>query len=604
MSLFGSLYTGAAGMMAQTLATSTVSQNIANSSTVGYKRSEAFFSDMVTSSERYGTWSGPGSVKAERILRADEQGPIQQTSRDTDLSIAGNGFFIVDRGQLGVSDLVYTRNGSFFEDKDGFLRNDSNMTLYGWTIDQNGNVNQGLTPIQVNLLDTASLPTTEVSLSVNLDSDETRINPYRDTAGLLPVDSIPSHYTRSMSVYDPRSVSDTVNANDIEHNVSFEFRRITGPMANFITDTLSPMTATGNVIDPDGPTPFVNPGESFTLNVGTGGTETYTFVDAATGDDIPNNQIATYGGLIKALKAHGDGTEVTAVIDSNGDLIVQANDPSTTLDLTEDIGSPLSIAGTFNLLPSGGAVPYSYAPLFDINATDFSATPYPDQGDFPPLQNSTTPNAFGWWEMAIMIPDPADPSSTIEERRGLVNFNGDGSLNALADANGQTLIDLSTNPVDFDSAVAGDESAFTIDISKFTQFAGNYNVITASQNGAGPNQRVGIGIDEEGRVHARFANGYRQNLYQIPLATFTNAEGLNDISGTAFEETNESGVPSISAPGTGGAGILSPATLENSSVDIADEFARMIVSQRGYTLNSKVITTIDQMTQRLSEMSK
>ena len=177
-------------------------------------------------------------------------------------------------------------------------------------------------------------------------------------------------------------------------------------------------------------------------------------------------------------------------------------------------------------------------------------------------------------------------------------------MNALPDANGNTTLDLATTPVDFDPAITGDEVGFTVDISGFSQFAGNFTVITADQNGAGAGQRTGVDITEDGIVQARFSNGLRQNLYQIPLAVFNSPNNLNDRSGTVFEETAGSGSAVITTPGTQGAGFVNPATLENANVDIADEFGRMIVSQRGYTLNSKVITTIDQMTQRLSELSR
>ncbi len=623
MSLFGSLYTGASGMIAQAKATAMVSQNVANSSTTGYKRSEAFFNELVTT-------RGSGGVQAQRVMRADQQGGIQQTGIATDISVSGNGFFAVRANEDPNLDLVYTRNGTFSEDRNGILRNTAGYVLHAWAFDQNDMLVGGadassLVPVDVDVLDLAPVATTQATLKLNLNAAQRDIDPHSiSPPQQLPVTDQGVHFSRTITVFDSRpltapGVVPAVTAQDVQHDVTFQFRKVVGPMAHFTSNTPIPFeTDTPFVGGPA--TSGIADGDTFTVDVD-GDVETYMFVDPALGDDPSINQIATVKGLLDALDQHGTTPEagLVANINPEGRLLVRAVNPSATITLAEPgPNNPLGNTGLNVVQDPDSPADYIYEPDFDINAaaapgaTAPPALPpvtppaYPDQEDFPAFANSTDPNPFGWWELSVKKPDPADPTgqTLIEDRTGLINFGTDGLLNATPDADGRVTLDLATTPVDFDPATTGDEVGFTVDITNFTQFAGEFTVITADQNGAGAGQRTGVDITADGIVQARFSNGLRQNLYQIPLAVFNSPNNLNDRSGTVFEETAESGSAVITTPGTMGAGFVNPATLENANVDIADEFGRMIVSQRGYTLNSKVITTIDQMTQRLSEMSR
>lgn len=178
---------------------------------------------------------------------------------------------------------------------------------------------------------------------------------------------------------------------------------------------------------------------------------------------------------------------------------------------------------------------------------------------------------------------------------GLVNFNGDGSLNAVADSNGNKDIELSG----IDWGNGSQLQSLNIDIERFSQFEGNYDVIFSDQNGAELGLRTGVEITREGKIVARFSNGAQADLYQIPLVTFANANGLNEVSGTAYSENSESGEENLREAGRGGAGFIEPSTLESSNVDLADEFAKLIVAQRAYGAGTRTISTVDQMTQDL-----
>ena len=131
------------------------------------------------------------------------------------------------------------------------------------------------------------------------------------------------------------------------------------------------------------------------------------------------------------------------------------------------------------------------------------------------------------------------------------------------------------------------------------EFTHTVDVIFSDQNGAELGLRTGVEISREGKVIARFSNGASAELYQIPLVTFANANGLTEVSGTAYTENQESGEENLREAGTGGAGFIEPSTLEASNVDLADEFAKLIVAQRAFGAGTRTINTVDQMTQDL-----
>ncbi len=132
MSLFGALFSGVSGLNAQTQALATISDNISNVNTIGYKGSDVRFSTLVTqaaSSTRY----SPGGVISRPFQNIERQGLLQSSERPTDIAISGNGFFVVnDASTPSGNEFLFTRAGSFTVDQDGFLTNASGYYLYGW----------------------------------------------------------------------------------------------------------------------------------------------------------------------------------------------------------------------------------------------------------------------------------------------------------------------------------------------------------------------------------------------------------------------------------------------------------------------------------------
>jgi len=110
--------------------------------------------------------------------------------------------------------------------------------------------------------------------------------------------------------------------------------------------------------------------------------------------------------------------------------------------------------------------------------------------------------------------------------------------------------------------------------------------------------------DSAGKIFGVFTNGQRRALYQVALAKFPNDAVLSHVGSNQLSETIASGSPVLSLPGSGGMGTISPYALEQSNVDLANEFVKLIVVQRGYEANSKTILTTDQMLSSLMQVKR
>ncbi|HAU29094.1 MAG TPA: hypothetical protein DCW68_03175 [Rhodospirillaceae bacterium] len=194
------------------------------------------------------------------------------------------------------------------------------------------------------------------------------------------------------------------------------------------------------------------------------------------------------------------------------------------------------------------------------------------------------------WDMVIRHPDGSVISTTA------VTFDGNGSVSVpAAGADGRVVVTQAGVDWGNGSAIQN----IDIDITDFSQYAGEYNVVYVNQNGAELGLRTGINVNSDGQVIATFSNGMTTTLYQLAVGTFTNPNGLEQLSGNAFRQSMESGDYNLRLPGDGGAGQIAASSLEASNVDLAEEFSKMIITQRAYSAGTKVITTSDQMLQEL-----
>ena len=101
---------------------------------------------------------------------------------------------------------------------------------------------------------------------------------------------------------------------------------------------------------------------------------------------------------------------------------------------------------------------------------------------------------------------------------------------------------------------------------------------------------------------AQFSNGLAQDVYKVPVATFTNPDGLGQVNGNAYIATKNSGAANVNLANTGAAGAIASNSLEASTVDLATEFTNLITTQRAYSASARIITTADQMLQQLEQL--
>jgi len=150
----------------------------------------------------------------------------------------------------------------------------------------------------------------------------------------------------------------------------------------------------------------------------------------------------------------------------------------------------------------------------------------------------------------------------------------------------------------------GSNPAQGIDISfETTQFQSDSVVISQRQNGFAAGDLTSVDIDEEGIVVASYSNGERTNIAQLTLSKFQNPGGLRLQGSNMFVATDSAGPPRTGLPGAELGKIFTNA-LEQSNVDMGNEFVRMITVQRGFQANSKIITTIDELLGELINLKK
>jgi len=142
----------------------------------------------------------------------------------------------------------------------------------------------------------------------------------------------------------------------------------------------------------------------------------------------------------------------------------------------------------------------------------------------------------------------------------------------------------------------------TIDLGRFGSTTGltqtgntEYRVVSISQDGAASSAFSFVAFAENGDIEANYENGARRVIGGVLVVTFANSDALERLDGQAFGATRESGAPLLTDPGTSGAGRFVIGAVEGSNVDLAAEFAKLIVAQRAYTGNTRVVTAADQM---------
>ncbi|HHV35324.1 MAG TPA: flagellar hook protein FlgE [Syntrophomonadaceae bacterium] len=149
-----------------------------------------------------------------------------------------------------------------------------------------------------------------------------------------------------------------------------------------------------------------------------------------------------------------------------------------------------------------------------------------------------------------------------------------------------------------------DQLTINLDFSKLTQYGSPFSADIESQDGYKSGTLESFAIDQSGSIEGVFSNGVSRRLGQIALSRFTNPAGLFKEGNSLYSVTSNSGAPNVNIAGSSGFGTVKPGSLEMSNVDLSSEFTDMIITQRGFQANSRVITTSDEMLQELVNLKR
>ncbi len=221
---------------------------------------------------------------------------------------------------------------------------------------------------------------------------------------------------------------------------------------------------------------------------------------------------------------------------------------------------------------------------------------------------TTTPNQWSAEIYSIPASDVTVAGRPGQLAKGVVNFNQDGSI----DLSTSTLFGAAGATPTLALAASGTAGtprwadaqgiagqSLDYDLTKLTQYAAASTVNSVNSNGASVGNVVGVQVSQDGIVSAIFDNSQVRKIAKIAVATFPNSDGLKSVSGNAYQATIPAGQMVIKEAGIGGAGAISPSSLEASTVDLSSEFTGLISTQKAYSASSKIITTADQMLDEL-----
>ncbi|MDR7324016.1 flagellar hook protein FlgE [Catenuloplanes niger] len=145
---------------------------------------------------------------------------------------------------------------------------------------------------------------------------------------------------------------------------------------------------------------------------------------------------------------------------------------------------------------------------------------------------------------------------------------------------------------------------YTVDVSKMTEYSGKTNPKLNQVDGNASGTLASYNISQTGEIVGVFTNGMKSTLGQVALANFNNVGGLEKVGDSMYRTTVNSGMAQVGTPSDSGLGTLSSGMLEMSNVDLASEFTNLVIAQRGFQANSRIITTSDQILEELVNIKR
>jgi flagellar hook protein FlgE len=228
--------------------------------------------------------------------------------------------------------------------------------------------------------------------------------------------------------------------------------------------------------------------------------------------------------------------------------------------------------------------------------TTLTVTAYDDQGIAIPLNLTFTKSAANQW---TVTGTQGVPAVAVALTDNVLTFDGAGELTVPADRN----INIAGGAIPNMPAAISITLGSASQPGRLTQYAGSSTATITRQDGAPAGSLQSFNVGQDGTIVGNYSNGKTRSIGQLALSVFTNPGGLERIAGV-WRETPNSGLAQTGVPGAGGRGLMSSGTLEMSNVDLAEEFTRLIVAQRGFQGNARVITTADEILQEVVNLRR
>jgi len=596
MALSSSLYSGVSGLTTLGNAMTVIGANIANVNTVGFKASRVTFQDVL--SQSVATTSGTSQIGCGTAL-ADisssfAQGSFESTDSATDLAISGEGFYVV-RDPNNEENEYYTRAGEFRFDKDGNFVNPAGYIVRGWAVSQEDPAADiedvgSITDIVLSSFTSPPSPTDQITMITNLNAGATSKSATLETQwDGIDADGDDSYigensyeYQTTVKVYD--SLGDT-------HDITIYYDKGSASTYEYIV-TCSPGedSRSGLSTTPTQSGAGMLGRGTITFNEESGvlsdinfdafdATNTTTVINTPAisnwnGGSAPT-KLGTYNSNTAShtytFTAAADGT-----VGTTANLKITWQDETGAASGTLDVGATATVGTTFSI---AGGLQVKFGLDTIIEDDTFTIACY---GDNDVL------NEANCWDTK---------SEATDLTNGYFTFNADflGGTTTSTDKNIK---------LDFGSVYNSSSSSWVNDSLSTVQYSALSATTFQSANGYGAGDIQSVTVGTDGVITGKYSNGQVTPLYRVALAKFQNDQGLYSEGGNLFRETLLSGNPITSRPGTNGLGNILPNSLEQSNVDLANEFVKMITTQRGFQANSKIITVTDQMLSELINLKR
>ena len=640
MGILSSLYSGVSGLSTNGNALSVIGNNISNSNTIGFKSGRSVFSDLLSSSisasggiSQVGRGAGMSTV--DNIFT---QGTFENTAKDTDLAIEGDGFFIVRDPNTNTDS--YTRAGAFRWDAGGYLVSPEGYRVIGYALNEAGNVSGDLTEIKVDTTTLSPPKATEnVTFTTNLDAASQYPAPiigkfvgvgrtldttlagatdFSDPDGVLTINGTTLAIAGG-GTYNQGSALEISTAIDSVAGINAEGIVIPGSLnLSEVADksstgwtipaglTINGVSLAGNIpatvdrasydaalvshfntlLNPVGVRASIDANTHSLTLTSTDGSNIQVINTA----DLSSSILSLNGALRKTVFS---GLEILAKGTDVGELTIDAGTNST-YGLVFNSGTSGRDAGFDITAPEATSNYANSVTIYDSLGNPHQTTVY-----FSKLNPQTNPLQ---WQYNITV-NAAELNLTPAQEgpyliaSGVLRFLDDGTLDPNFPSG------LTTSPNDLAWNNNSDPTVqLNIDFNT-TQWSNASVVISQDQDGYGTGTVAQLALDNEGNILGNYSNGLPRSLFRISLAKFSNAAGLTKVGNNMYSASGTSGAPIVGTVGSG-IGQIFTNSLEQSNVDLAAEFVSMITTQRGFQANSKIITTTDEMLNELINLKR